>query len=194
MWTDTIFHANFASAVGATLAALSDTAQELLWFNEGQARLAVYRPMVDDFTWAAADRSVTLPTDFVQMRKIITDEGETFQPWYVFGQTLVMDDPAGASAAGSARLYYWAEWPELTASVDSSLSLALDYACLSYAQFKFYKLLSSSRAFYKRYAAQVGSNAVSMSDLQQEADRHYQDYLDQRQDYRPEAPAFAFES
>jgi hypothetical protein len=193
-WSDTTFHANFASAVGATLAGLSDTAQELLWFNEGQARLGFYLPLVDTLTWVETDTEIDLPTDFVQLRKIIFDTGISHQSWYVFGQKLVIDHPDGATQDGTGRIQYWASWPELSSSVDSLLSLSLDYACLSYAQFKFYKLLSSNRAFYKRYASQVGTNAVSMTDLQQEADRHYTDYLDQREDYRPEAPALAFES
>lgn len=194
MWTDTTYHANFDAVVGATLSGLSTAAQELLWFNEGQSRLNKYRPRTQDITWALADRSVNLASDFVSLQKLVTTSGNIAQPWRVFGQTLVLDDSDGASEAGGGRVYYWAEWPEMTAAVDSSLPLALDYACLYYAVSRFYKLLSSNRAYYKRYATQVGANAVSMSDLQQEADRYYQDFLDAREDHRPEPPAFFFES
>lgn len=190
--TSANFVTSFDAEAGA-VASLATTAQKILWFNEGQARLLKFLPSTDDITWAAAARSVALNSDFVEAQKIVFDDGVTHQAWRVFGQTLVTDDPEGASAAGTARVYYWAEWPALTDGGTSSLSSALDYACLYYALHRFYKLLSSNRFYYKRYATLVGANAVSSSDLQQEADRYYQDFLDSREDAHPVAPAFFFE-
>lgn len=191
-WTSANYILSFDAEAGA-VASLATTAQKILWFNEGQARLLKYSPLTDDITWLAADRSVALNSDFVEMQKIIFAAGVSHEPWRVFGQTLVTDDPGGASAAGSARVYYWADWPVLTNGGSSSLNAAHDYACLYYALHRFYKLLSSNRFYYKRYATLVGANVVTASDLQQEADRYYQDFLDSREDNHPVPPAFYFE-
>ena len=75
----------------------------------------------------------------------------------------------------------------------SPLTYQEDYACINYMLSRFYKKLSSNRAFYKRYATLVGQNAVSMADLQAEADRYYQDFLDAREETKRVAPAFSYE-
>jgi len=75
----------------------------------------------------------------------------------------------------------------------SPLTYQEDYACINYMLSRFYKKLSSNRAFYKRYATLVGQNAVSMADLQAEADRYYQDFLEAREETKRVAPAFSYE-
>lgn len=194
----TWIQADFVTAFdteAADVAALATTAQKTQWFNEGQGRLMRWRPMTADKTWAAADRTIALPSDFVQLDKLVLDTGSVYEdPWRVFGANLVLENSDGAMAAGSARLYYWAAWPALSGSQASLLTQSLDYACMYYALSRFYKRLSSNRAYYKRYATLVGQNAVSMTDLQQESDRYYQDYLDARDDEAPTPPAFAYNS
>lgn len=71
------------------------------------------------------------------------------------------------------------------ADVSSELNVQMDYACLYYALHLFYKRLASNRAFYKRYSTLVGANSVTMGDLQNEADRYYQEFLDAREDFTP---------
>lgn len=192
MWSDTDFVTSFDAEAG-DIATLATAAQKVLWFNEGQARLGRYKPKVSDFTWSAAARDEALPADFVQMDKIVLDNGVTENRWRVFGSNLVIEDPDGAIAAGSARLYYWASWPAMVISgQDSELNLVGDYACLYYALSRFYRKLASNRAYYKRYSTLVGANAVSVADLQNEAAGYYQDYVDARDDLEPLPTAFFF--
>jgi hypothetical protein len=75
----------------------------------------------------------------------------------------------------------------------SLLTYQEDYAIIYFMLSRFYKKLSSNRAFYKRYATMVGQNAISMADLQAEADRYYQDFLDAREETKRVAPAFSYE-
>lgn len=192
-WTDDAMIVAF-DAEASVAASLAVAALKIQWWNEGQARLGFYKPSTADITWAAADRSVSLPAGFISLDKIVVDDGDTVEPWRVFGSALVIDDPTGASAAGGARIYYWGQFTEMTTSTTATeLTLAQDYACLYYALSRFYKRLSSSRAYYKRYATLVGQNAVSVQDLQDEAASYYQDFLDARDDIKPLPPAFAYE-
>jgi hypothetical protein len=193
-WTDDAMVTAFDAEAGA-VSTLATAAQKILWWNEGQARLGYYKPITEDITWAAGDRDVALPVGFISLDKLVVDDGDIPQPWRVFGANLVLDDPTGASEAGGARLFYWGEFTEMTeATTASDLTRAQDYACLYYALSRFFKRLSSNRAYYKRYATLVGANAVTQTDLQQEADRYYQDFLDSRDDIKPLPPAFAYES
>jgi hypothetical protein len=191
-WSDDAMVTAFDSEVGV-LSTLATAAQKIQWWNEGQARLGYYLPSVEDVTWAVGDRSIALPAGFVRLDKLVTDDGDIPQPWRVYGSQLVMDDPIGATAAGGARLYYHGEFtPMTTATTATELTTAQDHACLYYALSRFHRLLSASRAYYKRYATIVGQNASTVSDLQQEAERYYQDYLDAREDIQPLPPAHAY--
>jgi hypothetical protein len=173
---------------------LASTIEITRWFNAGQARLLRKFEKTADITWAAAVRSVALPADFVQMRKLVLAAETVGEEWQQFGDELVIDHHDGASAAGGARLYYYAEWPDVTDSVSSSLTKVEDVACLHYALSRFYKKLSSNRAYYKRYATLVGANAVSERDIQDEADRWYNDFLDAREDVKPPPPESYYRS
>ena len=188
-WTDDDFVTAFDAEAG-DIAALATSVQKILWFNEGQTRLLRLKATFDDVSWTLADRDIALPGDFKQLNKIIPDADSSVEPWEVWGNFLILEDPSGATADGSARLYYWAEWtPMTTATLATELTLAQDNACMYYALSRFYRKLSSNRAYYKRYATLVGQNAVTMTDLQQEADRYYQDFLDAREDFEPDPPS-----
>lgn len=189
-YTDAILQENFDAEAG-DMATIATDAQVRLWFNEGQARLLRFKASHEDITWTEGDRSIALPAGFVQTDKIVWDDSVRPQVFRVFGNELVIDCPTGASADGSARLYYWSEWPQITDADDSELSAMGDTACLYYALHRFYRLLASNRSYYKRYATLVGANAVTMGELQAEADRYYQDFIDTRADLEP-LPAAAF--
>jgi hypothetical protein len=193
-WSDDTYITSFDAEAG-DISTLATAAQKIIWFNEAQARLLRRKPLTDDITWLAADRTVALNADFVQMDKIVWSDGSSAEPWRVWGENLIIDDEDGASASGGARVYYWGEWTEMTtATTATDLSLSQDYTCLYYALSRFYRKLSSNRAYYKRYATLVGQNAISMSDLQQEADRYYQDFLDAREDFEPNPPAYFYDT
>ena len=191
-WSDDAMVTAFDSEVGV-LSTLATAAQKIQWWNEGQARLGYYKPTVADLTWSEGDRDVALPAGFVRLEKLVTNDGVTPQPWRVFGSLLVMDDPAGATEDGGARLYDHGAFAAMTtATTETELTAAQDHACLYYALSRFHRLLSASRAYYKRYATIVGQNASSVSDLQQEAERYYQDYIDAREDIDPLPPVFHY--
>lgn len=193
-WSDDTYILSFDAEAG-DISTLATAAQKILWFNEAQSRLIRLKASYDDVTWAASDRSIPLPGDFVKFDKFIPDEDSSLEAWRVWGNFLILDDPEGSEQGGTGRVYYWASWtPMTTATTATDLTAAQDYACLYYALSRFYRKLSSNRAYYKRYATLVGQNAISMTDLQQEADRYYQDFLDSRSDLEPDPPSFFYET
>lgn len=192
MWSDDTYITSFDAEAG-DISTLASSAQKILWFNEAQARLLRQKQSYEDVTWAEGDRSIPLPADFLRLDKVIADSGTNLDSWRVWGNYLVLDDSEGATRDGDARVFYWASWADMTtATTATELTTAQDYACMYYALSRFYRKLSSNRAYYKRYATLVGQNAVTMTDLQQEADRYYQDFLDTREDLDPDPPALFY--
>lgn len=160
------------------------------WWNEGQARLNRHFESSTSLVWAAGALEVALPADFVSISKLDYAPGQSWQDWRVFGRKLVLDDRNGATAASTGTtLYYWAERPDLTAGAPSIGTKQEDYACLYYALSRFYRKLASNRVVYTRYSTLLGANAVSVSDIQNEADRLLQDFIDARADLPPLQPA-----
>jgi hypothetical protein len=108
----------FDKAVGTDLAALVTAQGKVNWFNQAVARHAAgierYYAQVQDITWTLGQRTVTLNTDFIELDKLVTTAGYVPQAWRVYGEQLVLDDSEGATQAGGARVYYWAEFPLLT--------------------------------------------------------------------------------
>lgn len=187
-WSQATLVTNFDAEAG-DIATLASTAQKTLWFNEGMHRLGMFRPRVSaTLTWSAGDTSEALPSDFAQIERLVYDSAVVPQEWVVFDLALRIHDPDGASSDGTATLYYWAYFPDVSGSQDSLLSPEQDIACLYYSLYRFYRRLASNRNYYKRYATMVGANAVQVQDLQAEADRYYQDYLDSRGDQVPKPP------
>jgi hypothetical protein len=194
-WSDDTYIAAFDAVVGSDLGALATAGQKIIWYNEGQARLLQRKATSQDITWTSGDRSKALHATFIQLDKIVFDDDSTVQPWRVWGRTLVIDDPNGVSADGGARVYFWGEFAEMTTSTTATeTTIAQDYAILNYCLSRFYRKLASNRAFYKRYATLVGQNAVSQTDLAQEAQAYYNDFLDARGDLEPDPPAFFYDS
>lgn len=192
-WSDDEYIVAFDMEAGDTVSTLAIAAQKIQWFNEAQERLLRRAPRFTDLTWSEGDRIVDLPADFVSLDKLVYDTDSSRDKFRVWGRTFVSDDTDGAMGDGGARVYYWGEWDQMTTGTTATeLSVSQDYACMYFALHRFYKRLSSSRAFYKRYATLVGQNAVSMSDLQQESDRYYQDFLDAREDLEPDPPAYFY--
>lgn len=171
---------------------LATNAEIWRWFSEGQARLNRYLEKSTTLAWSAAALTVALPADFVSISKIDYDSGVTDQPFRIFGRSLIIDEPEGASADGTARLHYWAERPEIDAGADVSVGiLQEDYACVYFALHRFFRKLASNRVQYKRYSTLLGANAVSVADLQNESDRLLQDFRDARADL-PQPPPASF--
>lgn len=145
------------------------------WVNEGQERLRVYRKMTSAIAWSAGDTSVALPADFHHIEDIDPDSGVAVPAYRIWG-TLRFLEPA--ASAGSGTLYYWAVWPKITVSQGSLLSNLGDQAALSFALYRFFKRLSSSRADYRMYASIAQANGVGVDELANLAEQHLADFTE----------------
>lgn len=157
-------------------------AEARFWFNQGAARLGRFVPQSDTLSWNEGDTEVALPSDFHEISKLDYDQYVTPQPFRVFGNQLIVDCATGASADGTARLYYWGEPTELLEDGTSVLSNAECYAVIPFVIHRLYRRLCGNRVFYQRYSTLLGANAVSVGDLQAESDRLLQDFIDARDD------------
>jgi hypothetical protein len=192
MWSQADYTAAFDAETGDA-APLADLSIRILWYNEGQARLVRKKAAHVDATWAKGDREVVTDTKFLQLDKIVWNADTIPESFRVWGESLIIEDPAGASGAGGARLYYWAEFAPMAVDTPATETTPVeDYACLYYALSRFYRRLASNRSIYTRYSTLLGQNAVSMSDLQQEYERYYQDFIDSREDVEPKPPAYFY--
>ncbi|MBA2726484.1 MAG: hypothetical protein H0U53_10880 [Actinobacteria bacterium] len=183
---------DFEEEVGEAFGAVSD-ADVIRWFNLGQSRLRRKYEKVAEIVWTAALRSVALPTDYLGFGRLTVNAGISPEPWYVFGDTLILQDPGGASSAGGARLHYYSEWPNVTAAAPSQLTTVEDQACMNFALHRFFKKLLSNHSHYARFAALVGQETMEREWMKQESDRYYQDFLDARDDTPSLPPAFFYE-
>lgn len=188
MFTDTEYLDAFDASIGANLTSLTSTAEKLRWFNAGQARLRTFSPASDTITWTEGDVAIALPSDFRRLDQLVYDENADPQQFVQRGKSLFVYDADGATADGGATIYYDGDWPALTAADDSQGTAIHDETCLSFALSRFYQKLASDRSVYTRYANLVGANAVGIEDLVAQANQHYQDFLDARDDIDPEPP------
>jgi hypothetical protein len=144
-------------------------------------------------SWAKGARTIFTAGTFLQLDKIVWNDGTTPESFRVWGDSLIIEDANGAVGSGGARLYYWAEFtPMAVDTAATETTPTEDYACLYYALSRFYRRLASNRSIYTRYSTLLGQNAVSMSDLQQEYERYYQDFVDSREDVEPKPPAYFY--
>lgn len=148
------------------------------WVNEGQARLRVYRQLVSSISWAAGDAFLAMPADFHHAEDIAPDGSGSFPAYRTWGTQLRYAEPA--RSGGTGTLYYWANWPTITASQPSLLPDLGNQAALSFALYRFFKRLSSSRADYRMYASIAQANGVGVDELANLAEQHLQDFEDAR--------------
>jgi hypothetical protein len=192
VWSQADYAEAFDAETGEA-SCLADRPMRILWYNEGQARLVRKKAAHVDVTWTAGDREVVTSPTFLQLDKIVWDTDTTPEHFRVWGESLIIEDPAGAAGDGGARIYYWAEFTPMVAGTTATETTPTeDYACLYYALSRFYRRVASNRSIYTRYSTLLGQNAVSMADLQQEYERYYQDFIDSREDVEPKPPAYFY--
>jgi hypothetical protein len=181
---------DFNAEVGAQskLDELVTPARLARWFNQAQARLNVKKPSFSNITWADGDRSITLPADFYKLDSIELDDGSACLPAHrVFGKTIRFYGPA--SSGGSGVLVYYADYPTISNAQDSLLPQLGDQALVSWALYRFFKMLSSSRADFKKYATISNANGVDISELDALSERHLADYQDAQEQLQTDEPA-----
>lgn len=182
------FQADFQEEVG-DLSVMYDADEVERWINEGRTRLPLEHQF-GDLPYTAGADSVELPADLVSLSRVMAVEGGTVPAYRVSGRFLVFE--RATTSAGTLRIFY-RTYPALITDSEASTGLdEADRAMLSYALYRFFKKLSASRANYKRYATLVGQNSVGIEDLQAEAERHFQDYLDSVEVLPMEAPSFFY--
>ncbi|MBA2726483.1 MAG: hypothetical protein H0U53_10875 [Actinobacteria bacterium] len=179
--TEAQIQAAFDAEVGI-LSSLATGATKTLWFNEAQGRLEWYKPKTSTLAWANAASSVALPSDFILLDRVVADVGTRLPAFSVHGKNLVTNGDYNAVGAGGAKLLYYADWPDVTSGLASELPRAGDSACILYALARFFRLLTSNRAYYKRYATLVGANAVPISDLDAISNAYYNEFVDAKND------------
>lgn len=161
------------------------------WANRGQSRLGIYRPLAADVTWAAGATSLALPADFHHVEAWDVKTG-SLPEHTIWGSAALFDPVSGASSSGSARLRYWAVYPDITGGQPSLLPSEGDDALVAFCLYSFFKRLASSRADYRRYATVVSSNGVDISELDAISERHFNDYTEIRDALQQDYSAAAF--
>lgn len=180
MWED------FGSDLSDELAQMADRPAFDRWINDGRSRLGYYVGATATLTWAVDDWTVDLPTDYCAFDDIEPDDGVTVPPFRVWRSQIRFD--AKATSAGTATLFYTTLPDEITASADSTLPDVLDQALVSYALFRFFKWLATSRSDYRRYSTVAQGNAADVPQLLAAASGHRQDFIEAIDVYGLEAP------
>lgn len=152
------------------------------FINEGQSRYEpeVLLPSVDaTVVWSEDDTSVALPTDFAELTDIIPtyDSGYRVPQYFVHGTSLQFTSPAPTDFTG--RLFYLAHFPTITNAQSCTLPGAAADGLVSYALYKCFKRIASSRTLYKRYSTLV-NNQTDVKDLESLSENHFNDYIDAR--------------
>lgn len=178
MWALSKFRDAFKAEVGDQIAELTRDAAIDRWVNEGQGRLLYYRQKSQAVTWAAGDAFAALPADFHHLERVDARAGYYVPSFDAWGGQLRFRE--AAAAGGTADLLYWATWPPISGGTPSSLPELGDQACLSFALYRFFKRLASSRADYRMYASIAQSNGVSVQDLAAVGEQHYNDFIETR--------------
>lgn len=152
------------------------------YLNEGQRRLGWYSEKYTTLTWDAADTTVSLPADYCEIDTIEVDAGVRMPRFRVWNKTIYFSDPDGASQSGTARLFYLAHVADLTTGADSTeLPEVGDGGLVSFACYRAYKRIASSRTEYKRYSTIMQTNGVEIQDLASLSDQYYADFLEAKE-------------
>jgi hypothetical protein len=174
------FRDAFRSEVGDEVFSMIRPEEVDRWINRAQARLGYYLQKTADLSWQEGDVQIDLPTDFHHAEKWKATDG-CLPNGEVWGGKYVFNSPAFLGGGGTATLLYYADPPAITSSSDSVLPQLGDDGCISYALYRFFKRLASSRSDYRRYATVSNSNGVDISELDSLSEKHLADFNDARE-------------
>ena len=163
--------------------------QVIRWINRGRARLGIYQQKTTDFLWTASASQLELPADFSRFDKLVPIEASRSLPAYdVLGGIIRFREPERVQA-GEARLYYGANYPEVTGTNASTMPAIADEAVVSYVLARYFKRIASFRADFRRYVSITGQNGVDVRDLLDIATDHDRDFALARDDFVTDAPS-----
>lgn len=151
--------------------------------NEGQARYEpdiLLRKVLTSVTIAADATTYALPTDAYDVERFqpTLDTNSPQLPGYtIVGGTVYFILPVSDDWSGT--LFYRAHYPDVTDAQECLLPAAAADGLISFALYRAFRRLAAGRSEYRKYATLVG-NSVSMSDLEQAASIHLQDYEEAR--------------
>jgi hypothetical protein len=177
-WDRDDFHAEVKLLLGDQLNELIEEGPIDRWVNQGKDQLGARYGKTVDKTWIAADPSFDLPTDFGVLDRIVPLADSALPIGRIFGGKYWFDDPDGASEAGSCRVFYWTQYPDITDTQSFLGQPTEQQAVLSWVLYRFYTYLASSRAAYRRYSTLAGQSVLSVEDLKALANDHLTEFAD----------------
>lgn len=183
---------DFQGEVGDEVFTLFRSKDVERWLNRAQARLGVYRPMSASLSWNVGDTEILLPSDFREVESVTALTGSCLPDYREWGGKLVVLAVDGAVSSGQARLLYKAYWPQITSAADSVLPDVGDDAVLSFALYRAYKKLASSRSDYRKYATMTGANGVDIGELDDLSERHLADFETGRDELTAHSSTFFY--
>lgn len=152
--------------------------------NAGQARYEpdLLRERTSATTWLDDATSFALPSDFAFLDRLMPDADNINTPlpdFTTYAGSMLFNDP-NCVRAWTGTLLYRAHFPAITESQVCLLPATACDGLISFALHACFRRLAAGRAEYKRYSTIVGANAVSVSELEQIAQLHLQDFEDGR--------------
>lgn len=147
--------------------------------NEGQARYEpeiLRRRVVTGVTIAEDATTYALPADAYdveEFRATVDTSSPELSTYTIVDGTCYFARPVARDWTGI--VIYRAHYPDVTDSQECLLPTAAMDGLISFALYRAFRRLAAGRAEYRRYATLTG-NAVAMSDLEQAASIHLQDY------------------
>jgi hypothetical protein len=170
MWDD------FLGELSTDLQRMAEQPKFLRWVNDGKSRIGYYVGGSAAITWAIGDLLISLPTDYCEFDSIEPASGTTMPEYRIWRDKIRLT--SAATSAGSATLYYQKLPPDITGAADSTLPDILDQGLISFALFKFFKWLATSRADYRRYSTIAQGNAADIPQLLAAAAGHRADFAE----------------
>lgn len=163
---------SFYAELGEELRVMAEKKDIDRWMNDAAAYMDEHDAQTATITWVAGDFLVTLPSDFVSLDSLDTDD--PLPGYRVWHRKLRFE--SAATSDGSATIFYLAEPDRVTASTASTLPDILDQARVFYALARFFRRLATSRSDYRRYSTIAQGNAAEIGDLLAQAERYQADF------------------
>ena len=151
--------------------------------NEGQARYEpeiLRRRVVASVTIAEDATTYALPADAYDVESFqatVDTSSPELSSYTIVDGTCYFVRPV--ARAWSGIVIYRAHFPDITDAQECLLPTAAADGLISFALYRAFRRLAAGRSEYRKYATLVG-NAVAMSDLEQAASIHLQDFEEAR--------------